>query len=122
MASAVARLDTWQEHGTYQPCPMCGSTDPQDDAEPERFTPAQAIGMIALMAEANPIGTDTILMRTVRGWTFEAIGMRHGVTRQAVEQSMADLSDQFPSIRSLLAGSPRTNGKGQHEAQEMGTG
>ncbi len=115
MASAVARLDTWQEHGTYQPCPMCGSTEPKDDTEPERFTPAQAIGMIALMAEANPIGTDTILMRTVRGWTFEAIGMRHGVTRQAVEQSMADLSDQFPSIRSLLAGSPsRTNGKGHH--------
>ena len=122
MASAVARLDTWQEHGAYQPCPMCGSTDPRDDAEPERFTPAQAIAMIAFMAEDNPRGMDTILMRAVRGWTFEWIAKRHGCTKQAVEQSMEKLISDFPSLRSLLAGSPRTNGKGQHEAQEMGTG
>ena len=103
MSKTVALQESWgQEHDTAIYCPMCGAEiQPQAGAMPTH-TAAQVLMRIGLMLQDHPIGTDTLILRSLFGWTMDQIGRRHGITRQRVHKHLESLREQYPEMASAI--------------------
>jgi hypothetical protein len=104
MNGECPHADTWgEEHmETYAPCPMCGCTCESEGRQDQSHNAAQVLKMIALMVEENPLGTDTVLLSVCQGWSYSEIGLRHGCTKQAVEDSLSRLEKKYPMVTELI--------------------
>ena len=87
-------------------CELCGAILTSEGPDSEPYRDAQALVQVALMLEDDLVGTVALLLRSLRGHTYAAIGSKfligHALSRQAIHQRISKLAHRYPGVAGIL--------------------
>ena len=100
----TVKAEWGEEHVAETHCPSCGAVltpDGPDGGEIE-YTAVQLVRRIGEMMGDDHVATNSLFMRACTEMTDDEIGMKLGMTRQAISQREQKLARKYPMLKRLL--------------------